>query len=273
MKIRNLLIVALATTSFAVAGCGNGNNGTNNGETNNGANNGGTNNGGTNNGGTNNHHTNNGGTNNGGTNNGGTNNGGTNNNTTGTNNNTTGTNNNTNTGNPQTCNGSFGAPEACGGDPTGTWTLDGICSDYDYESAIQQACANATVSDVTFLGSGTLVVAGNSWAYDVTGTATTAMQFPAECNVLGCNGTATAIETAGAQSATCTDDGAGGCNCDAVFDASNASAGTYTTDGNGTSTIGPDGETYYYCVSGGTLQLRQYGTAADDAQPTYLLSN
>ncbi len=290
MKLRNLLLVAACATTLAACGSNNGssnngssnNGGTNNGSSNNGSSNNGSNagsnNGASNNGATNNNGvTNNNGTTTG-TNNGttaGTNNGTTtatnNGTTTGTNNGTTtGTNNGT-TGGTQTCNGSLDAATACGGDPMGTWTVDEVCSDYDFAGLIQQACAQATAGDPTVDATGTLAVTASNWAYELNGSAMIDANIPQNCNFLGCAQTASLIEsTGGAESATCTDDGAGGCDCTATYDISTASAGSYTTDGAGTATIGT-GETYYYCVAGDSIQIREYGTQNDDAQPTTLL--
>ena len=110
-------------------------------------------------------------------------------------------------------------------------------------------------------------MAGNLFTQAVDAQVTASISLPNRCNLPNCQLAENAL-AANAQSATCADDGNNGCDCTAVYDLSDTTAGTYTTD-QGVATV-DSGETYYYCVAGDTLQLREFGTTNDDAIPTLL---
>lgn len=172
-----------------------------------------------------------------------------------------------NNGNPLTCNGDFGADDACGGDPTGTWDVSEACSNFDYEAQLQQACSDVVVEDAVVNVGGTLTVDAVTWSRTVTGDITLTMSTASACGAGSCGLVETALGVVAA-GATCTDDGSGGCDCTATVDLASNSMGTYTTDA-GVVTLG-SGETFHYCSSGGTMLIRRFGSPGDDGQPTVL---
>ncbi len=190
------------------------------------------------------------------------------NNTTPANNTTANNTTPTNNGTPLTCTGDFGAAQACGGDPKGSWTVTEGCTNFDYEAQIQGACASMVVDDAVVTLAGTLTVDAATFAQDVNGTISLTMNTPDKCGVGNCSFVQSGLGAV-ATTATCVDAGAG-CDCTASIDFASASDGAYTTAG-GVATLG-SGETYYYCASGGTMLLREFGTNADDAQPSVLYS-
>ena len=60
------------------------------------------------------------------------------------------------------CDPTFGPEDACGGDVSGTYNLQSVCSDVDWEAWAQEQCPEATVSGVTYSGTGTLSEIGRA---------------------------------------------------------------------------------------------------------------
>lgn len=151
------------------------------------------------------------------------------------------------------CSATFGEAEACGGDPSGSWILDEVCTESDLAEMLQQICATAEVGNVVFDAEGSLVVADGVFTRTTTVEAYVEAVIPVSCTFgIDCDIIATGIE-AGIEgvTATCTENGQ---NCDCILDGVlvDESSGTYITDG-GILTV--DGDEYYYCSEGDDLLL------------------
>jgi hypothetical protein len=167
------------------------------------------------------------------------------------------------------CNESFGAADACGGDADGTWELASTCSDFDYATLIEDACPDATVNDVTYDLTGELAVSAGNWAYTLSGDVIIDASIPQSCSeaVGGCAAVQAALEGV-AESAACMD-AASGCDCTATFDGADSSAGTYTAS-DGVATI-DNGDEWYFCVEGDSLTLREKTDEQGD-HPVFVLT-
>ncbi|MBA2664230.1 MAG: hypothetical protein H0U74_18200, partial [Bradymonadaceae bacterium] len=192
----------------------------------------------------------------------------TNNTTTGNNdNNTTGNNDNNTTGTGE-CKPDFGQADACGGNVVGTWSLEDACSQVDLEGLLKQACPLATVESMEITTSGTLVVTAAHYARNVTAVINAVVLIPNLCAQVagGCQGIEAAV-AARLQNATatCTPNN-DGCSCDLELVEDGEEAGAYTLV-DGVITVA-DGSTFYYCVEGANLSLREFGTNDDASQPT-----
>ena len=170
------------------------------------------------------------------------------------------------------CQEDFGAADACGGNPEGSWNLTDSCTDFDLEGALTQFCPQAAVSSFEYQSTGTLVVLDGIFARTTEAELSAEISFPINCAIPvgGCDGVAAFLEGAydGAD-VTCTTvplaggGVGGGGNCECILDAelSETSSGSYTTN-DGIATVNGD-QDYYYCVdpSGSALMLRPVDSA------------
>jgi hypothetical protein len=140
---------------------------------------------------------------------------------------------------------------ACGGDVEGTWNYTGGCTELDF-SSLQAACPGLSVTNTSATVDASVVFAGGNVtrSYTVTGSAT--VDVPSSCTEVagGCSGVESAI-AGGSTTASCTDDGSGGCTCAVGSTASDDSESTYTVEGN--QILTGDGNAYAFCVEGGTM--------------------
>ncbi len=139
---------------------------------------------------------------------------------------------------------------ACGGDVEGTWDYTGGCAQLDL-SALQEACTGLTITNTSATAVARVVFAAGNVTrnYTVTGKATVAI--PASCVLAGgCANIQSAI-TSGPTTASCTDDGSGGCTCAVASTTSDEGATTYTIQGN--EIVTGDGNEYTFCSQGGTM--------------------
>jgi len=170
------------------------------------------------------------------------------------------------------CGGSSGGAacntQPCGGDVVGNWTASSACADQEslnmqFLSAIAGDCPTATLSNVSYVPTGTLTFdAALNYTASITMAISFHMNMPASClNGASCADLNTAIQsvvgTDGIQSATCS--GTGSCTCviAGVTDIED-SAGTYTAAGTTltlTATSGGNGDSGPYCVKGSSLHL------------------
>lgn len=177
-----------------------------------------------------------------------------------------------NGGGDQQCMASFAQSDACGGTVDGDYTLDSVCSDFDWQSELEQACPTVSVSNVSYSGSGTLTLSSGSYTRDATGTVSLSVSVPTECAATGCSSVEAALqaeidENYDSGDATCSDAGTG-CDCDVTATASDQASGSYTTSG-GVLTTDAD-RTFYYCVEGDTLQAREFDSDAPESGFTQL---
>ena len=111
---------------------------------------------------------------------------------------------------------------------------------------------------------------------DVTVTASATVLVPQECTTGGgiarCTILQTAINTQPGASGTCTAMG-NDCECDITYTDTTNDSSTYTVN-DGVLSVSRLGNTatYHYCVSGGTLQAKEFGQNAQEDDFTQLYS-
>jgi hypothetical protein len=183
----------------------------------------------------------------------------------------------TNDGGQQQGDSSLGAPPAvdisiqascpaitaCGGDPTGTWDYASGCGEVNLDQ-VKQACPSASVNNVqaTVAGRVTFGAGMVTRAYDLEYSATVVV--PAACAqpAGGCTAVQNLI-AGGFDTASCASDGSNGCNCDVTGHDQSAGATTYTVQGN--QVVTGDGNSYDFCVQGGTMSYRHANGASPEA--------
>jgi hypothetical protein len=155
------------------------------------------------------------------------------------------------------------AVTACGGDPTGTWDYSSGCGEVNLDQ-VKQACSGASVSNVTGTVAGRVILeAGNvSRVYDLEYQATISVPMVCAQPAGGCPGVETLIAP-GFDTASCASNGSGGCNCDVSGHDQGAGATTYTVQGN--QIVTADGNSYDFCVQGGTMDYRHVSGSSPEA--------
>jgi hypothetical protein len=135
----------------------------------------------------------------------------------------------------------------CGGDVVGTWAYTDGCVEVDL-SDVSDACPAATI-DATATASGVVRIDDFTIEREATVHTEASIGLPASCNVLGCAMLADLLASGG--DASCTDDGAGGCDCtlsrtdsDRDFDGYHLEESSLITD---------DGSVYDYCRDGSDM--------------------
>ncbi|WP_437874355.1 hypothetical protein [Sorangium sp. So ce513] len=162
--------------------------------------------------------------------------------------------------------GACGELAACGGDPTGSWTIEESCLDLSFDIPPSGDCV--PVSDI----SGIEVNGGFEFDADATYTATLtvggsiAVTFPAPCfsdedMALACADLGERLsenEVGGIESVECAPVG-DACACAmTVREVTSASAGTWSASGTNLMTVSEDGEASEgvpFCVDGSTLTM------------------
>jgi hypothetical protein len=139
---------------------------------------------------------------------------------------------------------------ACGGDPVGNWTIQGICLDPDSDPI--PACDGEQVS-ANITQSGTVMVTSDGYTTSVTTQGTVTVTVPGSC-LTGL----TSCDQLSSPDQTCSGDVSSSCSCRSDVDEMSSETGTYTTSG-GVLTLMPSGgttETLEYCVNGDTFRVR-----------------
>lgn len=154
-----------------------------------------------------------------------------------------------------TCNPTFGAGDACGGDPVGTWNYTAACVDPIVFATAQQLCPFITSVQLSNTATGTLTL-NEDLSFSRTATATFIYDVfvPAVCaqQIGGCPGVAGYIEsniTATRRTANCSTQRNSDCNCTVLVEQVSNDSGTYTVD-SANGIIVANALEYYYCVSG-----------------------
>ncbi|MBN2574989.1 MAG: hypothetical protein JXP73_10540 [Deltaproteobacteria bacterium] len=172
-----------------------------------------------------------------------------------------------------TCVGDF---DACGGDLTGKWTLDGVCSETDISeemfdlSEFPPECSNM-VQSISMKVSGTVEYANGTETSDVTMSVTVKGIYTAACMTAiaetpitatqeMCEMIAAGFDPTEGMSMSCSLSG-GGCACTMSMSEHAQETDTYTVSGG--TLIYSSGENVQYCVSGDTLTVRD--TSSDES--------
>ena len=138
--------------------------------------------------------------------------------------------------------------EACGGDPVGSWNIDGACTPNSV--GIDEDCPDATlVQSVSYSGTWSFAA---DMSYQVDGQALQSLQgsFPRSC--LGQLGACEDLSDEG----TCRTAG-DRCECSSVSSQPFQLAGFWTSSG---STLTLDGVSWTYCRTAGSLTMRSSTT-------------
>jgi hypothetical protein len=180
--------------------------------------------------------------------------------------------------------GSGGVPTcsaftACGGDLTGQWAIDGVCTEGDFAAArmggtdLPEECKNA-VQSVSVQMSGTLTYASGIETSDIRMTMKVKYTFTAACISAMAGGvsvpmTQEVCSAAGSvgggdpEAPTISCNLAGNaCNCNMTIDTQGTGTDSYTVSGSIMTYT--DGDSAQFCVSGDKLTLRQ---ASDGEMP------
>ena len=147
--------------------------------------------------------------------------------------------------------------EACGGDPVGSWNIDGACS--PSTGGIDEDCPDATlVQSVSYSGTWNFEA---DMTYRVDGQALQTVQgsFPRTC--LGQIASCEDLADSGLTCRTAGDR----CECNSVSSQPLDLTGTWTSSG---STLSLDGASWTYCRTAGSLTMR-----SSSNQQTFVLSH
>jgi hypothetical protein len=139
----------------------------------------------------------------------------------------------------------------CGGSVEGTWDYTGGCAEIDL-SQLKQACSGITVSDMSATVTGRVVFDAVQVVRQYTATGKAKISVPAVCAQPA--GGCTVLQTEMGNGTTCSDDGSGGCNCNFTTTTSDDKTDTYTVQGD--TVVTGDGNSYDFCVSGGSMTYR-----------------
>lgn len=170
------------------------------------------------------------------------------------------------------CLATFGAEDACGGSAEGSYTLAQVCSDFDWQAYLAQYCADVSVSSVNYSGSGTLDLDGSNYARQGSASMALSLVVPDSCAAAGCGAVEAQLQSAIQESydqgsADCSASDAG-CGCQVEATTNFAASGGYTTSDGVLTT--DDGRTFHYCVSGNSLQAREFGQQSAEANVTQM---
>lgn len=173
------------------------------------------------------------------------------------------------------CIPSFGASDACGGDPVGSWVYRSACTDLDLFAQVTAACPGASFSNTAYAASGTLVLNGdNTFTRNVNTTVTTDFVLPVTCVIANCSTLAAAIDGQLGGTTTCTPNAASGCDCSTSIPLTTNDSGTYTVNGSiatVTPTAGMPGD-YYFCEDANVLKYRGTASNVSDSDFSYVLT-
>lgn len=172
---------------------------------------------------------------------------------------------------PVACNPSFSAPDACGGDPTGTWTYRVACTDQEVFGAFRQVCPNVAFSNqIVSTGGAVTLRANGTFTRDVSTDVTADSVWPAICAnaVGGCAGLQATIGMSGNTTASCTA-AAGGCNCALTTTIGTFDNGDYSVNGGVITAAGHD---YYFCADRGVLDYRGTPDNTSDGVFTFVMT-
>ncbi len=175
------------------------------------------------------------------------------------------------TGTSAPCNETFGANDACGGDPIGSWLFQSTCTDFDFGPLLQTVCATASVKALAINAQGTLEVTAGTWDHQISGDVTATASFPSSCALvaMGCSAFEGLVKTS-VPDTSCSDDGASGCDCVVKMPVDESYSGTYTQS-NGVATL-DNGDEYFFCINGSSMLLRQKNGDSDEIRPVFALS-
>lgn len=161
------------------------------------------------------------------------------------------------------CTGNF---TACGGDLTGKWSIDGVCTEGDLQDMFMDpsdypAECSGMVQSFSIDMSGTLAYANGIETSDVTMVMNAKANYSKAC-IQALVGAPVEVTQAICDAATGGSDGVmtcklsnGGCACTMAMNERTQDSGAYTTSG-GVLSYDDGGDSIAYCVSGSSLTFR-----------------
>lgn len=152
---------------------------------------------------------------------------------------------------------------ACGGDPTGKWTISGGCVREETLAPAKEACPGLTESNVAIKARGLYELTATNVKRQTQVSFSANVSLPAGCKQQAgnsCSVIAFLLKSPppngfGFDTAACADANDGGCNCTVGQSKIVTSAGTYTKDA--TTITASGGETYDYCVANGKFSYEE----------------
>jgi hypothetical protein len=165
------------------------------------------------------------------------------------------------------CSGSY---SACGGDPTGTWDLAGVCVEGDLAASADAqlsskyaACAGS-ITNATVAGGGSVTYSGGNATYDAKEELVSTLAYSPACvAAISSGATLSASVCTQVQSnlnaetntkGNCSYDGSH-CNC--TMTVTNPDTVTHTFSVSGSTISESDGSSYQFCVNGSSMSQRQ----------------
>ncbi len=155
---------------------------------------------------------------------------------------------------------------ACGGDPVGTWSIDGACIDTSsLEDSVREFCPTASVS-VGMSMAGTITFdSDNTYSVESTLSQTGVITLPSECLA---GQQVTSCAQLNDNGIACTGDPSSQCRCTISNSEENMESGNWSVDGN----ILTVGEPLEFCQDGDVMKARAIQQDPDDLQMTIVLS-
>ena len=160
----------------------------------------------------------------------------------------------------------------CGGDPTGSWSVDGVCGDFSaLGSELQEQCAGLEL-DYDLSATGQIGINGDSsYRAVIQLRVNISASYPASCiaDATSCADLQTGFEGA----ASCTGDVSDRCDCEFVSLENSDDSGTWDTDGAELRIVDGDSEgRARYCQDGDSLRLEMVGEDTGVPTAIYILS-
>jgi hypothetical protein len=166
--------------------------------------------------------------------------------------------------------GNCAAFDPCAGDPKGKWAVTGGCVSETVFDPAKANCPGIVESNVVFKAKGTIDTNATNVDRKTSIFFSAKVNLPKVCvdSVPGASCPLVAFFLKSAQggsfdNATCTSDGAGGCNCDISDTTVETTNDTYTQNGATITTGG--GKTYEFCQKTTKLEYRETGQNATPA--------
>jgi len=165
------------------------------------------------------------------------------------------------------CSGTY---SACGGDPTGTWNIAGMCTENSVASILneeygsQASSCGDIVKSASLTMTGTATYSSGTITYSTNTVVTSTLSLLSTCisalagstvtvSASVCSALQTSMNKSDGMSGTCSLSGSN-CSCSLTQSVSDSSSDTYTVSGS-TITEG-GGDSYDFCVSGNSMSER-----------------
>gem|GEM_PF-1688873 len=161
----------------------------------------------------------------------------------------------------------------CGGDEKGVWTVKGGCVKEEIFAEAQAQCPTLGITDVKFQARGSVTADGTNIVQHTEVKFTAKFAVPQTCKqaIGSCAGIETALKLVGKiDTATCADDGAGGCNCDVADTQEQLTDDTYAAGGNTLTTANPV-RTFDYCVDAAAKSITYQETTGGPQPAIFVL--